>query len=232
MITIFGANGGTGREAVRLALAAGHEVRAVTRRAAQFPLHVEGLTVFGADVADAAAGARAIEGADAVLSCVGVPFGRAPISVYSRAATTIVAGMVRHGVRRLAVVSSTAVDPHPHAEGGFVLNRVMQPLIARTIGKTTYTDMRAMERIVGGSGLSWTVIRSAGLFDAAEVSDYRVSGEVPLDGVFTSRRDLADLLVRQATDERFSGRTVEITTSQGAPTLLQVIRREAFGRGA
>ena len=229
MITIFGANGATGRVAVRRALAAGYEVTAVTRRPEQFPLHDERLTVFGADVNDQAAAARAIEGADVVLSSIGVPFTRAPITVYSKAATTILAGMARHGVKRLAVVSSTAVEPHPHAEGGFMLNRVMQPLIAKTIGKTTYTDMRTMEGIVRMSGVDWTIIRPSGLFDADQVSDYQV-GDGQLDGVFTSRTDLADLLVRQATENSFVGKTIEITTSQGAPTLLQVIRREAFGR--
>ncbi|WP_235487254.1 NAD(P)H-binding protein, partial [Frankia sp. AvcI1] len=121
------------------------------------------------------------------------------------------------------------VEPHPHAEGGFLLNRVMQPLIARTIGRSTYADMRAMEQIVRDSGLEWTVIRSSGLFDADHVSPYEVS-DGPLDGVFTSRADLAHCLLSQASEDRFVGQTIEITTSEGAPTLLQVIRREAFGR--
>ncbi|WP_034260626.1 NAD(P)H-binding protein [Actinospica robiniae] len=229
MITIFGANGATGRLTVQRALAAGHEVVAVTRRPEQFPIRDSRLTVFAADVADEGATARAVEGADAVLSSIGVPFARAPITVYSTAAATILAGMLRHGVKRLAVVSSTAVEPHPHSEGGFLLNRVMQPMITKTIGKSTYADMRAMERIVADSNVDWTIIRSAGLFDADDVSAYEVS-DGPLEGVFTSRADLADLLVRQVGEDRFAGRTVEVTTSQGAPTLLQVIKREAFGR--
>ena len=229
MITIFGANGATGRLAVQRALAAGHEVVAVTRRPEQFPIRDSRLTVFEADVADEAATARAVEGADAVLSSIGVPFARAPITVYSTAAASILAGMLRHGVKRLVVVSSTAVEPHPHSEGGFLLNRVMQPMITKTIGKSTYADMRAMEHVVAGSALDWTIIRSAGLFDTDVVSAYEVS-DGPLEGVFTSRADLADLLVRQVGEDRFVGRTVEVTTSQGAPTLLQMIKREAFGR--
>jgi uncharacterized protein YbjT (DUF2867 family) len=229
MITVFGANGATGRLTVQQALSAGYEVTAVTRRPEEFPLHDERLTVVGADVTDADATARAVKGADVVLSSIGVPFTRAPITVYSAAAVTIVNAMARYGVTRLAVVSSTAVEPHAHGEGGFLLNRVMQPLVTRTIGKSTYADMRAMERLVRESGVDWTIIRSAGLFDADHVSAYQVS-DGPLDGVFTSRADLADLLVRQAGEERFVGKAVEITTSEGAPTLLQMMRREAFGR--
>jgi hypothetical protein len=120
-----------------------------------------------------------------------------------------------------------AVEPHDHAEGGFLLNRVMQPMVSKTIGKTTYADMRAMEAILRDCGLDWTVIRSAGLFDADHVSDYQVS-DGPLDGVFTCRADLAALLLAQAIDTSYVGKTVEITTSEGAPTLWQMIRREAF----
>lgn len=230
MITIFGAHGATGRLTVRQALAAGHEVVAVTRRPEHFPLRGgDGLAVVGADATDEAATARAIAGADVVLSSIGVPFSRDQISVYSAAAAAMTAAMAAHGVKRLVVVSSTAVAPHPHAEGGFLLNRVMQPLISKTIGKSTYADMRAMESIVRESALDWTIVRPSGLFDAHDVSDYRVS-DGPLDGVFTSRADLADLLVRQVEDDQFVGKAVEITTSQGAPTLLQMIRQEAFGR--
>nr|WP_261570319.1 NAD(P)H-binding protein [Frankia gtarii] len=49
----FGANGPTGRLVVQQALEAGHEIVAVTRRPAEFPLAGERLTVIGADVADA-----------------------------------------------------------------------------------------------------------------------------------------------------------------------------------
>ncbi len=137
--------------------------------------------------------------------------------------------MSRLGVKRIVVVSSSAVAPHPHADGGFMLNHVVQPLISGTIGKTTYADLRAMERILRTSDLDWTIVRAAGLFDTTQVSPYQVSDE-PLDGLFTSRADLAACLLAQVGDPRFVKKTIEITTWQGAPTLWQVIRREAFKR--
>jgi putative NADH-flavin reductase len=228
-ITVFGANGLTGRQLVQRALDAGHDVVAVTRHPADYPLTHERMVVAEADAHDPGAVARAVEGADAVLSALGVPFTRKPIDIYSAGVSAIVEAMMLHGVKRLAVVSSTAVEPHRHADGGFVLNRIMQPMVSQTIGKSTYTDMRAMEAILRESMLNWTVIRSAGLFDADHVSDYQVS-DGPLDGVFTSRADLADLLLVQAGDTNYVGKAVEITTSEGAPTLWQMIRREAFKR--
>jgi hypothetical protein len=47
-----------------------------------------------------------------------------------------------------------------------LLNRVLQPLVTATIGKTTYADMRRMEDLVHGSELEWTIMRPSGLFDA------------------------------------------------------------------
>ena len=47
-------------------------------------------------------------------------------------------------------------------------------------------------------------------------------------GIFTSRADLAASLLEQATDVRFVRRAVAATTSDGAPTLFQLLRREAF----
>lgn len=226
-LTVFGANGATGRLLAGQAIAAGHQVVAVTRRPAEFPIAHENLAVAAADVRDGQAVTRALGGSDAVLSCLGVPFTRRPITLYSEGIAAIAVAMSRLGIKRIAAVSSTTVEPHHHADGGFMLNRVIQPLVSRTIGKTTYADMRAMEEILYDSDLDWTVVRSAGLFDAGQVSEYQVS-DGPLDGVFTSREDLAACLLAQATDSRFVRKAIEVTTAEGTPTVLQMIRREAF----
>jgi nucleoside-diphosphate-sugar epimerase len=226
-ITVFGAAGGTGRLVVDQGLAAGHQITAVTRQA-EFPLTHERLSHVRADAHDAESVERAVGGADAVLSTLGVPFTRQPVTIYSGGTRTIAAAMSRHGVKRLVVISSSATYPHHHAEGGFLLNRVLQPLITATIGKTSYRDMRAMEEFLrGSSDLDWTVMRPSGLFDAPEVTGYQLH-EDQAPGVFTSRADLAASLLGQAADTRFVCKAVAVTTSEGIPTLFQVIRREAF----
>ncbi len=230
-IVVFGANGVTGRLLTQQALDAAHHVVAVTRRPADFPVKPERLTVVGADVYDAPAVARAVAvvGADVVLSTLGVPFTRKPITAYSDGGRNIAAAMSQHGVKRLVMVSSSATEPHHHADGGFLLNRVLQPMITATIGKTTYADMRRMEELVRASDLEWTIVRPSGLFDAPAVSGYELH-EDHAPGIFTSRADLAASLLEQATDDRFIRKAVAVTTSEGAPTLLQLLRREAFKR--
>jgi len=226
-IVVFGANGQTGRLLTGQALAAGHHVAAVTRRPSGFPLAHERLAVVEADVRDAPAVERVIGGADAVLSAVGVPFTRKQITVYGDGTASIIAAMSHHGVKRLVVVSSSATEPHHHADGGFLLNRVMQPLVTATVGKTTYADMRRMEGLVRGSDLEWTIMRPSGLFDGGPAYELH---EDRAPGVFTSRAGLAAAMLDQVTDTRFVRKAAAVTTSQGVPTLLQMIRREAFAK--
>jgi hypothetical protein len=73
-------------------------------------------------------------------------------------------------------------------------------------------------------------MRPSGLFDAASVTRYALH-EDQGPGIFTSRAGLAASLLEQATGTRFVGRAVAVTTSEGVPTLFQMLRREAFTTG-
>ena len=181
--------GPTGRQLTQQALASGHQVTGVTRHPDAFPIRHDRLTVAIADVHDARAVANAVRSAEAVLSALGLPFGRKPITVYSDGVGNIVAGMSGHGIKRLVVISSSATEPRHHADGGFLLNRVPQPVIVATIGKTVYADMRRMEQLVAATDLAWTVMRPSGRFDISQITDYRLD-ENHAPGVYTARSDL------------------------------------------
>lgn len=225
-IVIFGANGATGRLLTRRALDTGHTVVAVTRHPAQFPITDAALTVTEADVRDAAAVTAVIDGADAVLSTLGVTFTMDPVDTYSVGVGNIVAAMRATGVDRLAVVSSTAIaDYSGRTDTPFAL-RVVQPVISRIFGKTLYADMRRMEDIVSGSGLNWTIVRPSGLFDLPDVTEYIAGRRDPV-GAFTSRTDLADYLLKLAESPE-TGATVTISTTVDTPSMWQLLRREAL----
>lgn len=229
-IAVFGANGPTGRLLTARALDAGHDVVAATRRPESFPLVHDRLEVRAVDVHDAPAVADTVAGCDAVLSTLGVPFTRRPITTYSAGVRAIEAAMHQHGLKRLVVVSSSATYPHHHADGGFLLNRVMQPLVTRTIGRTTYEDMRRMEEQVRASDLAWTIVRPSGLFDSDVVSDYHVyEDESP--GVFTARIDLAAAMLAELDGDAHVEKAIAVTTSADTPTLWQMFRAEAGSKG-
>jgi putative NADH-flavin reductase len=229
-IAIFGANGPTGRLLTGQALAAGHQVVAATRHPEAFSMHHPDLTVARADAYDRAAVADVVDGSDAVLSTLGVPYSRQPITVYSTGVANIVAAMGDHGVKRLVVVSSSATEPHIHADGGFLLNRVLQPLIVATIGKTMYADMLRMEQLVRETDLDWTVLRPSGLFDYPEPTAYRLD-EAQAPGVYTARVDLAASMLDQLTDDRFVRKVAAVTTTAAKPSLWSLIRKEALKKG-
>jgi putative NADH-flavin reductase len=231
-ITVFGANGGTGRLLVAQAANAGHEVTAVTRHPEDFSLRHENLTVFAGDVTDLASTTAAIHGSDVVLSTLGVPYGRKPISIYSLGTANIVRAMESARIRRLAVVSSSATDPavrHLDSGGGFFFEKILKPVIGGTFGKSLYADMLRMENLLHESDLDWTIARPSGLFHTDEVTDY-VTGVDFVKGQYTSRADLADFLLRQATETEFVCKAAAIITLDPQPSVLQLIRNEALAK--
>lgn len=227
-IVVFGANGPTGRLLTQRALSAGHEVTAVTRHPLLFPLADERLRVVPGDVLDPATTAQAIEGSDAVLSCLGTSFTRKPVQVYSRGAAHITDAMRLHGVRRLVCVSSSAVDPHVQPDAGWLFQHVVQPLIG-TFGRTVYEDMRRMEALLRESSLDWTVIRPSGLFYTETTTEYRTAQDF-VAGRFTSRADLADCMLRQLSEPEHIRKNIAVATVSEAPQLWRLIMREAFQR--
>lgn len=226
-IVVFGANGPTGRLLTRAAVAAGHETVAVTRQPEAFPIGGEGLQVVGGDVLDPDRVDHVIAGADAVLSALGVPYGKAPIEVYSRGAGHILDAMKRHEVPRLVVVSSGAVTGQDEPTGGFLFNRVLQPYITKRLGRTLYDDMRRMEALVSGSDVDWTILRPSGLYELPEVTRYSLTEEHG-PGRFTARIDLADAMLRQVHDRTFVRRVAHVITTEANPSLLSLMLREAL----
>jgi uncharacterized protein YbjT (DUF2867 family) len=226
-IVIFGANGRTGRLLTHLVLDRGHSAVAVTRRPNAFPLTDDRLTVAGADVRDASSLVNIIRGADVVLSALGVPFSLRRIDAYSVGVRNVVAAMRETGVRTLVVVSSTGAHLYPDRVDPPVSLRFVEPVITRTVGKSSYDDQRRMETIVRDSGLDWTIVRPSGLFDLPEPTNY-VAGEVDPIGGYTARIDLADYMVKLASAPATAGKTVVVSTTEDTPTMWQMVRREAF----
>jgi nucleoside-diphosphate-sugar epimerase len=225
-ITLFGANGPTGRLLTTRSLAAGHDVTVLTRHPGDFPLRDERLRVVGGDVLDQAPVEDAVRGADAVLSALGVPFGKTPVQVYSRGAERILEAMKRADVARFVTVTSSAVTGEDEPSGGWLFNRVLQPYVTKKLGRTVYDDMRRMEDVLAHSDVDWTVLRPSGLYDLPTVTAYSLTAEHG-PGRFTARVDLADALLRQVDDRRFLRGVAHVITLVDNPSLLAMMLREA-----
>ena len=83
-----------------------------------------------------------------------------------------------------------------------------------------------MEAIVTCSDTKWTILRPSGLFELPAVTDFSITEEHG-PGRFTSRTDLAAAMVLQLSDTRFEGKVAHVITTEGTPSLLSMMWREA-----
>src|SRR4029079_17596611 len=122
-ILVFGASGATGREVVRQALAAGHDVSAFVRNQAKIAIQYPKLRLIQGDVSDADAVRDAVAGQDAVLSTLGVSVALKHDEAVIDGVRNIVAAMQECGVRRLIYQSFVGVT-ESRAAVGFVLRYI------------------------------------------------------------------------------------------------------------
>ena len=162
-----------------------------------------------------------------MLSTLGVPYTLRHVNMYSQGVVNVIEAMRQHGVRRLLCVSSTAAEPRYNNGGGFMFEHVLKPLIAGTIGRSTYADQRRMEELLTASGLDWTIVRPSGLFDAERVTGYETTAAL-VTGKFTSRQDLADCMLRELEEPRFVREAMAVATVSLQPKMIELIMREAF----
>ena len=187
ILAVTGATGFVGGHLVGQALAAGHSIRALTRRE-QPPR--EGIEWIAGALDDPAALARLAEGADAVVHVAG-------------AVNTDRAGFVAANIKGtravLAAAQDAGVDRFVHVSS----------LSAREPGLSLYGwSKREGERLVEASALGWTIVRPTGVYgpgDTELLDMYRLAkwgiallpppGRVSLIAV----EDLAALLLTLAT---------------------------------
>ncbi|GAA3119743.1 SDR family oxidoreductase [Streptomyces rameus] len=191
-LTVFGATGGIGRELVRQALDAGHEVTAVVRDPARLGLTGDRLEVVRSGLTDPQELRTAVRGRHAVLSGLGAR-SRKDAGVTTRLTRTVLGAMEAEGTRRLLVVSAGPVGPAAEGEGA--LDRGMRTLVSAVL-KDVYADLREMEADLARSGTDWTSVRPPRLQDKPLTGRYRtVIGGFPPKGRFIARADVAHAML-------------------------------------
>jgi putative NADH-flavin reductase len=165
-VAVIGASGRTGRTTVAHALAEGHEVVAVVRDATRAP---EGATVRIADARDRAALTAALDGCDAVVSCLGHVPGADDPTILSEGASALLDAMSAAKVSRLVAISAAGA----YVEGDDPLSRYLaKPIVARLFG-AAFEDTRAMETLIRASGTEWTLLRPSRLIPGETTKPYR-----------------------------------------------------------
>lgn len=193
-ITLFGATGRVGGRVLEYALADGHSVRAFVRDASKLAPRA-GLEIVQGDVLDAPAVARAIEGADAVISGLGGAGVEDPGEAQSQGMRNIIAGMKRHGVRRVlgvaggGILNSTA--------GGLRHDQPSFPAVFKKVSARHKEAWLAMQE----SGLDWTMVATGDIVPGERTGVYRTLEDFLPEGARKiSVEDVADFLLASLRD--------------------------------
>ena len=194
-IVIFGATGGTGRELVRQALAAGYEVTAFARNPTAFSPE-ERLRVAQGNALDGAAVIAAIAGQDVVLSALG---GRSlgDSELLPRSMKHILAGMQQHGIRRLIVLGASGTVEGAQKRISLVL-RMLFAVFKATLLRKPFAAQTEMQRMIRASDTEWTIVQPPRLLNVPGKGEYRVDAEaLPEGGGRIARADVATFMLRQ-----------------------------------
>jgi uncharacterized protein YbjT (DUF2867 family) len=205
-VTVIGASGGIGREFVRQAIAADHEVTAVIRDSAhsdaavrdweRVPVGGPGrLQVAVVDSLSPGSLVGAVSGRDAVVSALG-PRGRSgDPAINSRGVRAAVMAMQEAGVPRIVAVSAA-----PLFTDGSLLFRTVLRRVAWTLFGEHYADLERMEQVLRESGLDWTTVRPQRLTDRAGTGRPVVVPDRPAPGLSVSRADIATAILQLLPD--------------------------------
>ncbi len=199
-ITVFGATGGTGRQLVEQALAAGNEVVAYVRNPSKLDIENGHLTVVQGELTNEELIEKAVKRVDAVISLLG-PRGGSKNNPLTHGMQNIIAAMKKQGVRRL-IISSTLSAKDPNDK------RTLRVKFSVNLVKLTmhaaYEDIVSVAETVRNSDLAWTIVRLNLLNNKPKSGKVKVgyvgSGEL---GTWISRADIADFMLNQIQDTKY-----------------------------
>jgi putative NADH-flavin reductase len=197
---ILGATGGTGRLVVEQALAAGHNVTALVRSPEKLTISDSRLRVMTGRATDAHDVARALAGADAVISTLG-----GSGSVIADSTQAIVDAARQTGLKRVVALSSFLVERER-------LNAPLRLVSSFAVGSMV-KDKSFGEEILRSSDLDWTIVYAALLTNGPATGTASALPEGVKWGMSNriSRADVAAWLVQIVTGAQYSRRSVAIT---------------------
>lgn len=199
-LLVVGATGGTGRELVAQALAAGHDVTAFVRNPARLEQRNERLSVARGDVLDFASVEPAVAGQDAVLCALGHKRWLYPNRILSEGTRNLIRAMEKHSVRRFICETSLSIGD---SWGRMGLYYTL--FVGIFILPFYFFDKARQERVIRGSSLDWVIVRPGALTNGPKRGVYRHGPAVGswLWTVRISRADVADFMLKQATSDAY-----------------------------
>jgi len=209
-LAIFGATGRTGRQLLALSDSKGLQVNVLARVPESLTNLRNPPAVTKGTITDLRAVETVVAGSDAVLSTLGRGSGSPP-DLMTVAARNLVSAMCKSGIRRIVVLTNTAVvDP---TDAPSLQHRLLRAVLSVANGSLR-RDSAVAAKIISDSGLDWTLVRAPILTDGPKTGAYRVGrldGQIPLR---VSRADVAEFMLSCVLDKRY---VQEMPAIGGAP---------------
>jgi putative NADH-flavin reductase len=202
-LAVFGATGGTGKEIVSQALAAGHEVTVLVRDSGRLAVKHDKLYLVIGDVLNPEKVEEALAGSEAVCCSLGNTPNN-PDFVVSDGTQNIIECMQKQGIQRLVVVSALGVgDSHDQVTLPF-------KMMMKTVLRKAYEDKERQEQFVRQSDLDWIIVRPGGLTNGPATGEYTFGLDSSIGGGQVSRADVASFVLQQLSDNTFLHQTPAI----------------------
>lgn len=214
-LSILGATGETGQQMVELALARGHQVKALVRRPEALRARHENLEIVVGDARDPAIIEELTTGQDGIICSLGIPASgstKAEIDDSERPDVCLVStqllfeAMPRHGVSRIVLMSTHSAGS---SNDGSAYSNWLRDLV-----KNRIDDKDDMEAFIASSDapVDWTVIRNPAIYEGEKGRDYDVYTQITLDrSSQITYADLAEFAVSEVENPQHVGQFLTIT---------------------
>ena len=203
-LAVTGAAGFIGSEVVNQALAAGHRVSALSRRAGAVRLRPNLEVVLG-DATDPIALARMLVGVDAVISCVGGTENLAALMA------ALLDAMNAAPVRRLVAISGAGITvPGEHKP---LRHRIASGLVRLLASKAVSAKQAEYEVLASSRDVDWVSLRPPRVVDGPASGKARPSLDAAEMAFRVTRADVAAVILQELTDDRFLGQPAYIASA-------------------
>ncbi|KAL0582193.1 hypothetical protein ABG067_008007 [Albugo candida] len=198
---IFGGTSPTGQEMIKKALAQNHTVVAYVRSPQKLDQDIASkITVVQGELTDEAAILQALEGVDAVLSClgpriIGNPKGLPITNGYK----LIVKCMEQKGVKRI-IATATPSFADKENDKSAMFSSFLVGMI-KTFVPQAYSEMNGIGETLTNSDLDWTIVRLYILTNGKEgVVKTAYVGDA---GYFIARKDIAQFILNEVEQNQY-----------------------------
>ncbi len=199
-IALFGGTGRTGRKFLDKALANDYKVTALARDTSQLKPHKHLVGIQG-DVLNQEDVNHVVKNSDIVVSLFGHVKG-SPKGLQTKGTTHIINAMQKYDVKRIISLSGGGL-PFPEKDEPKFIDKLIRTIMKIAVPKILNDAINHAE-VLRKSDRDWMIVRAPRLTDDKEKGQYKVGWVGVNASTKISRTDLADFILKQIEDTKFS----------------------------